>query len=143
MYGIIYCAENTINGKKYVGQTTATLRERVQRHIRRSINCSQMVLHNAIRKYGVEHFVFKEIDSAETKDELDRKEQKWISELNCLAPNGYNVAIGGRSIVQTPEIRAKISSAKTGKKRKPFSQEHIANMRMAQRRRWEQKALLV
>lgn len=34
--------------------------------------------HNAINKYGEANFSFEEIDSAETIEELNEKEQYWI-----------------------------------------------------------------
>lgn len=97
---IIYKATNTVNNKIYIGQTINTLNYRMKQHFRETKrpNRPNTYFHNAINKYGEDTFVFEEIDSAETQEELDEKERYWISyyESNNKA-KGYNLDEGGRS----------------------------------------------
>ena len=45
-----------------------------------------------IETYGLEHFSFEIIDSAESQEELDRKQKEYIKKFNSLEPNGYNLS---------------------------------------------------
>lgn len=44
-----------------------------------------------IETYGLEHFTFEIIDSAENQEELDRKQKEYIKKFNTLEPHGYNM----------------------------------------------------
>jgi len=44
-----------------------------------------------IEKYGLKNFDFEILDSASTKEELDRKQRKYIKKYNSLEPHGYNL----------------------------------------------------
>jgi len=48
-------------------------------------------LRKDIEKYGLENFDFEILDSAATKEELDRKQKKNIKKYNSLEPHGYNL----------------------------------------------------
>lgn len=52
---IIYKAENKITGKYYIGQTSNSLKKRINHHIYRANN-SGYYFHNAIKKYSKEKF---------------------------------------------------------------------------------------
>ena len=69
-YGIIYVVENTINGKKYVGQTVQPLKVRWQRHCRKE-QSGCVALASAIAKYGADAFKVSEVAQASTKEELN------------------------------------------------------------------------
>lgn len=74
---IIYLIENVVNNKVYVGQTIRTLEQRWAAHVQSMKNGNGCpALMNAMLKYGVENFTIKQIDSASTKEELDKKETK-------------------------------------------------------------------
>ena len=66
-YGIIYVVENTINGKKYVGQTVQPLKVRWQRHCRKE-QSGCVALASAIAKYGADAFKVSEVAQASTKE---------------------------------------------------------------------------
>lgn len=87
----IYKITNTINGKAYVGQTVRPIEQRFNRHINDAINCVlDTHFARAIRKYGLASFKLELIDdSAQTQDELNLLEQKYIREYNTIE-NGYN-----------------------------------------------------
>ena len=114
MFGIIYRATNTTNGKQYVGQTTHTLKLRWQYHLYSAKSHSSYSLHRAIRKYGAEAFIVEQIDFAESLEELNEKEVQYILQLSTLAPGGYNLTTGGESFIRSEETCQKISKTKTG-----------------------------
>lgn len=91
-HGIIYKITNKINGKCYIGQTTRSVRVRVMEHINKNY-----IISRAIKKYGLNNFDVNVIDEGENMDDLNDKEIKHISRLNCLFPNGYNMCVGGNS----------------------------------------------
>lgn len=100
-YGIIYKATNLVNGKIYIGQTVEDLPERVRKHLyeAHSKRDSNVVFHRAIRKYGDDNFLWDIIDYADSKQELDVKEEYWINKYNShihiKKSNGYNMTFGG------------------------------------------------
>jgi len=93
----VYCIENKIDNKKYVGITRGDINRRFKQHktISNTKNTSNKShLHNAMSFHGVENFFITEIDSAEHKDELFEKEKYWINKLDTKR-NGYNETDGG------------------------------------------------
>jgi len=44
-----------------------------------------------IEKYGLESFEFEILDSAQSQEELDRKQAEYINKYNSLEPLGYNL----------------------------------------------------
>lgn len=86
----IYKITNLVNDKVYIGQSARGVHERFHRHIQDAIT-NRLDTHfaRAIRKYGPENFVVEVIDSAETQDELNLKEQSWIRHYNSIR-HGYN-----------------------------------------------------
>lgn len=97
---IVYKVTNLINGKIYIGQTINTLEYRKNQHFReaKSKRKNTVYFHNALLKYGFENFVFEEIDNADTQEELNLKEQKWIAYyLSDNRKYGYNLDSGGKS----------------------------------------------
>jgi len=91
----VYCIENKLNGKKYVGVTTKTIEERYEKHIQGSRSKgNKLDIQKAIKKYGKENFTIKEIDSASTYEEMMEKEKYWIIKLDTKN-KGYNATDGG------------------------------------------------
>lgn len=86
---------NSINGKIYVGQTVRTLQERIDEHCRHD----KIVVDKAIQKYGIENFFVDVIDHADSVEELNRLEIKWIEYYNSIVPHGYNQCRGGENTV--------------------------------------------
>lgn len=52
--GVIYLIVNTVNNKKYVGQTIRPLEVRIKEHFRNASGCIR--LKNAVKKYGKDSF---------------------------------------------------------------------------------------
>lgn len=110
---IIYKIQNKINGKIYIGQTVGTLQRRISQH--KSNSKKKSVINMAIRKYGWDNFVAEVIDSAKSIEELNQKEIYWIQHYESIAPNGYNLEIGGKNAINSEETRKKISQSLKGK----------------------------
>ena len=129
-YGIIYRALNTINGKVYIGQTVLSLTERIGDHRRKALSYnSRSHFHSAIKKYGLESFVWEKVDTALSYDELNAKEKLWIKLHNSFDPAcGYNITKGGRSFEVTDAFRKKISETGLGRK---LPEHEIARRRVA------------
>ncbi len=111
-YGQIYKAINLSNGKVYIGQTTQAMSHVQARH-----RGAPTVFGSAIRKYGIYAFAWGFIDSAESLEELDRKEIFWVDKLSYMVPAGYNVDSGGKvnCKVMPEEIKKKISESTKGR----------------------------
>lgn len=93
----IYCIENLINHKKYVGLSKDILK-RWADHRNKSINSLRdddlkKPLYMAIKKHGLENFSFYILE--ECKEEfLKEREIYWIEKLKSY-DNGYNATRGG------------------------------------------------
>ena len=88
----IYVIRNRINNKVYVGQSIDAGRRFIT-HCKPSSNDGHSLIARAIQKYGAHNFWY-DILEHQVYD-YNEKERYWISELNSLAPNGYNVLHGG------------------------------------------------
>lgn len=87
---IIYKITNKENNKVYIGQTIRTLQQRFNRHKNDALhNILNTHFARAIREYGPDAFIAEVIDTAETQEELNKKEQYWIQYYNSIN-NGYN-----------------------------------------------------
>lgn len=105
---IIYCVENTVNGKRYIGKTTYSLQKRWSHH-RNDAKRGHHLLSYAIRKYGEEAFTIREVARASTTAELDELEKTAIKELetHVSTGKGYNVTWGGSAEGGRQELPAR------------------------------------
>lgn len=94
IYGYVYCIENKVNGKKYIGITTRAMDKRFEEHKK-----ANSYIGSAIRKYGVSNFSISELDTAKTHEELCQLEVFYIEKFKTLK-NGYNLTIGGDGVVK-------------------------------------------
>lgn len=104
-YGYIYKIYNSENAKVYIGQTRRDIEIRWRQHLMSTTRKQDKntILYKAMNKYGSEKFNIQLIKeySFESKEELieilNKEEIRYISEYNCLNPNGYNMQKGGKS----------------------------------------------
>lgn len=86
----IYKITNTVNNKVYIGQSIRPIEQRFKRHINDALNhVKDTHFCRAICKYGKDSFIVEEIDTAESQEELSKKEQYWIQYYDSVN-NGYN-----------------------------------------------------
>ena len=97
----IYKVTNQINGKVYIGQSV-DIKKRWGVHHRaykdKAAPQYDCLFYRAIRKYGIENFIFEVIEECE-KDQLDRQEKYWIAYYNSFLDRtkGYNETSGGQN----------------------------------------------
>lgn len=99
----IYVITNDINGKQYVGQSINP-EKRFLQHKNLAGKDHYSLLHNAMQKYGTEHFSLKILEH-KVKD-YNEREKYWIKELKTICPNGYN---GGSSLYIPKKKKRKYS----------------------------------
>ena len=79
----------------YIGQTIQDPNRRRLEHLSHSYRSSYSYhFHNALRKYGIENFIFEVIATADTIEELNLLEDKFIVEFDSIK-NGFNIRTGG------------------------------------------------
>jgi len=105
---IIYCAENLISGKKYIGKTSRSLENRMKDHFRHTIKYTHHFA-NALKYYprdSWEWTILAEVDC----DKVDEYERFFIADLDtCNIDKGYNTSKGGgiegvNNLAYNPEI---------------------------------------
>jgi len=122
MKGYIYITTCLINGKKYVGQSTNNKNKGNYLGSGIAFKC-------AIQKHGKDNFT-KDIihDNILSLEELNRLERTYISKLNTVIPNGYNIDLGGTNKGRCSNLtKFKISNTKKGK-------QHTEKQRIANRK---------
>lgn len=119
------------SGKCYVGQTVRTMNLRLQQHRAAARRGSDLPVHCAWRKHGEPKVDV--LGEYETHEALHLAEIEAIASLVTLAPDGYNVGLGGEtSPAVSPQVADKISQSAKGRKHTdtaPWSE--------AVRKRWE------
>jgi len=112
----IYKITNKINNKFYIGMAE-DIEKRWIRH-KNLDNHSCIKLHRAMKKYGVENFIFEIIEECSSQIIAWEKERFWIKELKAREL-GYNINEGGhggdtfygQSLEKQNEIKEKIRKA--------------------------------
>lgn len=112
---IIYRILNRINGKSYVGQSTASrfsLRYSGGRWWEITHN---ILLKRSVKKYGLQAFEVQILEAnVESKERLDELERHYALQFDTYAPKGYNLRGCGEAQEVLPNVRRKIAK-RTGK----------------------------
>lgn len=114
----IYVIRNTVNDKRYIGQTWETLAERWGRHVskarRGDTSCRH--LYAAIRKYGVESFEITLAAETWSQEQLDQLEKLFILAWHANDRKlGYNLKSGGSAGRHSDETRKRMSQTRKGR----------------------------
>lgn len=113
----VYVIKNTINGKKYVGQTTSTVDKRWRKHVNNSNSGSSLFFHKAIRKYGTSAFEVETVYLVHSKSEMNMYEISLIQSLRTYEPEfGYNQTLGGEGALDNQFAKGNVLSAATRKR---------------------------
>jgi len=115
---IIYKILNKINNKIYIGQTTRSVKDRMEEHCK---PYNKSYLSKAIRKYGKDNFQIDELEMTASIEKMNELEKYYIVMFNSKSPNGYNVLEGGR---ESSRIRSKT-------KGRPLSEAHKKKIGLA------------
>lgn len=92
----VYKIQNKLNNKIYIGITNKGYKRRFKHHCSEMRNGSTFILHNAMRKYGVDNFEVTLLETVIDSDTLKEREKFWIETLDTTNRNkGYNMTLGG------------------------------------------------
>lgn len=101
---IIYMAKNKVNNKIYIGQTIKTLEQRKAQHIATALSGNGFRFHNAIRRYGIDNFVWSIVEEVNDINKLSEREIYWIRFYDSYN-TGYNSTIGDLNPMHTEETK--------------------------------------
>jgi group I intron endonuclease len=140
----LYKITSIQDNKVYIGQTVdAKRRWQAHKSFARHDNPVQYV-HRAMKKYGIDNFVYEVIATCKTSEDADETEMLLIKQYDSRNKDfGYNIAPGGDSpwnrdlpkelnpltgVPRSAEIRDKISKATIGKEMLLHTDEWKKNM---------------
>lgn len=97
--GFIYKITNKINNKAYIGKTEGNPFDRWRQHYYTATAKEDIgfALTKAIKKYGIENFIFEVLESNIPAQDIDNREKYYIQFYNTLN-TGYNLTIGGDGV---------------------------------------------
>jgi group I intron endonuclease len=94
--GSVYIISCSLCEERYVGLTRTRIEQRWRTHLRAAIEVGiDTPLAKAIRRFGPENFTISAIEEGVEQAKLAERERYWISEMNTMEPNGFNVRPGG------------------------------------------------
>lgn len=111
----IYLIENTVNNKKYIGQTSGIILNRIKRHLYELKNNKHYnaYLQREFNLFGINSFefkiLFKNIISIEELNVLEINTIKQYDSTNEKL--GYNILLGGENSMLPEKIKHKISKS--------------------------------
>lgn len=124
----VYCIENKINSKKYIGQSNDIYaRWYNHRYCLKNNRHANNHLQKSWNKYGEDNFVFSILELC-NEDIIDEREQYYIKILTTTVDkNGYNLDSGGnKNKHHSEETKVKIKKAITGKVRSEETKRKIS-----------------
>lgn len=126
----IYCIENLINGKKYIGKST-NIEKRWAVHKcllqkeKHSKGCNRY-LWSSVKKYGFDNFSFCILDETD-EENLNRAELHWINFYKSYIRDlGYNLMVDSSTLNRhSEETKALMSKLRKGKKMPDGYKSHL------------------
>ncbi len=116
--GIIYKAENKINGKVYIGKTIKSLRKRKRDHIGHAKRGYTYYFHNALKKHGEKNFKWIILAKADSEKQLNQLEKFYIAHYREIGEI-YNLTDGGdgsSGFNHSEKTKKKMSKSQKGNK---------------------------
>ena len=104
--GTIYCLENLVNGKMYIGQTVD-----FDKRMRSYSYGGHGVIGESIEKYGWESFKAFPLHEDVPLHDIDALERYCIWIFQTIVPEGYNVRYGGGGGFISESARQKMSKS--------------------------------
>ena len=125
--GIIYGWYCIPTSLWYIGQTIKE-EKRFKQHINDAINKKDNnIFHRALRKYGLENFVYCVIEENVLRENLNMREMDWIEYYDSFYC-GYNMTAGGNQTIFSEEFKRKMSESRkgqfTGEKNSFYGKHH-------------------
>ena len=115
------------NNKKYFGITSQKTEYRWNNG--KGYKGSKLV-YNAIQKYGWENIEHNILYSELNEQDAKEKERYLIlKNKTYIKKYGYNLTLGGETVIHSIETRIKMSMSRTGKKNKPKTEEQKNKVR--------------
>lgn len=130
----IYCIENTINNKKYIGHSK-NIYQRISAHIsyiKYNYKDVNRFLKNSVNKYGIENFKYYVLEYINSYDEqlLKKLELFYINKYNTTNTNfGYNLRLDNEdesNIVS--ESTKKLNAIALQKRYNNFTKDDLNNL---------------
>jgi group I intron endonuclease len=110
----IYKITNTENGKVYIGQTVQkNPKMRWYAHLADARRGKKSYLLDSIRKYGQSSFLWEIIDTANSIDDLNTKEDYWLNYYRNRGFVVYNNREAGGNKTHSPESIERMRAAQT------------------------------
>ena len=140
--GVVYCAQNKIDQKIYIGKTIRTLTQRKLNHKGKAQKGLDNYFQRAIRKHGFNNFLWCILSNEDDENKLNELEKYWIKELETTnIEYGYNIREGGKSnkVLSVGYIR-KISELNKGINNPQYGKTHTKDTKelisIAAKERW-------
>jgi group I intron endonuclease len=129
MYGIIYKAASP-SGKVYIGQTVKALVKRKAGHKYQALKEDRRsTFQRALLDEGFDSFVWEEIDTAESPEELNEKEIYWIANYRSDDLDyGYNNQSGGIRPKHAERTKQLLREKNTGRHHTEESRRKISEV---------------
>lgn len=115
--GFIYMIKNKTNNKVYIGQTIRNINKRIYEYKAafKYDKFNNNHLGDSFKKYGWDNFEFSIIDNAQTIEELNLKEIKYIQQYKSNQKEfGYNIELGGKNAIPDTETLERMSRSHIG-----------------------------
>jgi group I intron endonuclease len=127
----IYTIKNLVNGKMYVGQTIqANAKMRWYAHCDMARKGKKSHLYDSMRKHEVENFLWEIIDQADTVEQLNELEAKWLNHYRWGGEVYNNREAGGNKTHSAESIE---------KMRRVKKDEHAQRRREGREGGWKRR----